>query len=106
MNIPNGLLISGICKGAKTETNNGFTNTDLLIVTGSRFNELGEEQPVVQRVSLFGDNMQELISKANSAIDKQIVISVNRQPAKKDLRDAFMRNSINRQSDVLVVSEK
>jgi len=102
-NIPQGLLISGVCKGVKTETNNGYTNNDILVVTGTRNNDLGEPEPVVQRIALFGDNMNALIDKANKSIDKHIVIAVTRQPAKRDLRDAFMRNSINRQSDVLVV---
>lgn len=105
-NIPQGLLISGICKGVRSETSNGFTNNDLLIVTGSRENDLGQSEPIVQRVALFGNEMQNMIIKANASIDKHILINVTRLPAKRDLRDTFMRNSINRQSEVLVLAEK
>ena len=102
--LPKWLLLSGICKGVKTVTENGYTNTDLFIKVGEFQNEIGEMQSLIERVSLFGDNVNTLMEKTNKAMDKHIVIAINRRPAKKDLRDAFMRNSINRQSDIAVLS--
>lgn len=103
-NIPSGVLISGICMGHLHEEDNGYKNDYVVIKVGERQNEIGEKQSILERVSLFGDNLAEFISKANAAKGKHVMIAVNRAPARRDLRDAFMRNSLNRSSQIQVVS--
>lgn len=101
--IPTGLVISGICKGYASESNNGYTNEFILIKVGERTNEIGEQESILERVSIFGDNKQQLIDKANAMKDKHVMIAINRAPARRDIRDAYMRNTINRRSELLTV---
>ena len=101
--IPTGLIVSGICKGHLQETNNGYTNDYILIKVGERINEIGEAESIIERVNLFGNNKQQFIDRANHLKDKHVMIAINRAPAARNIRDAFMRNTINRRSELVQV---
>jgi hypothetical protein len=100
---PSGILISGICMGFKSETQNGFTNNDIVIKTGETVNDAGETVSRTERVSCYGDNLPQLMQSAERLKGKHVVIQVFRNPAKRELREAFMRNSISRSSQLLSV---
>jgi len=101
--LPMGLILSGICMGSETTQDGAFTNNNIYIKVGERDNEVGEKVSIIETVSVFGDNLQQMMSNAQALKGKHVTISINRSPARKELRNAFMRNSINRQSTLTMV---
>jgi hypothetical protein len=102
--LPSGFLISGICMGAETTVDGNYTNHNLYIKVGERKNEVQETQSIIETVSLFGDSLNALMERANALKGKHIVIPVYRSPARRDLRDAYMRNSLTRNSQILALN--
>jgi hypothetical protein len=102
--LPTGILISGICHGHLHEEDNGYKNDYIIIEVGTRPNDLGQQQPIAERISLYGDNLQQHIERANSLKGKHVVMSVFRAPARADIRQAFMRNTPRRDSVLLAIN--
>jgi hypothetical protein len=102
--LPSGVLISGICMGAETTVDGNYTNHNLYIKVGERQNEVQETQSIIETVSLFGDSLNALMERANALKGKHVVIPVYRAPARRDLRDAYMRNSLTRNSQILALN--
>lgn len=101
--LPQGVLISGICKGAKNEPYNGRDNWYIgfdIQATDS----YGQPTTALEEVAIFGDNQQALIDKANQSVGKHCVISVIKRSMKSDRTgNAYMRTTINRNSQILVI---
>jgi len=102
--LPLGFLISGICMGSETKQDGVYINNNIYIKVGERPNEVGEMVSQIETVSVFGDNLEQFMSRAQALKGKHVTMTINRQPARNDLRNTFMRNSINRQSVLSLVN--
>jgi len=102
--VPSGVLISGICMGARTEQDGDYINNDIIVKVGSRLNEAGEEVSNIELISLYGDDIDKIMQEANAAKGKHVLIPVIRRPARRDLQNSRMRNSRNRDTAVRVIS--
>jgi hypothetical protein len=101
--IPLGVLISGICMGAKSEQDGDYTNHRLFIKVGERLNEVGETESIIEAITLFGADVQTRIQQANELKGKHIAVPVIRRPARRDLRSAYMQNIPTRNSHLQLV---
>lgn len=101
--LPQGVLISGICKGVRTEHFNGRENyyIGFDVMSTDRY---GQPTTATEEVSVFGDNAAALLDKARAAVGKHCVIQVLKRAMKSDRTgNAYMRTMINRSSQLLVI---
>jgi len=100
--LPQGVLVSGICKGVREEIYNNQTNYYLGLDVVSN-DQYGQQSSTVEEVSIFGDNLQDLVTKARSAVGKHCVVAVNKTAQLSQRGRAYMRTNIARNSQILVL---
>lgn len=99
--LPQGVLISGICKGSRTTQSGDYTNNDIGISVQipdgyGGFNEQ------VENVSVFGSRKDELMNRANELKGKHVVISVLRRAMKSERTgNAYLNQSIHTESQLI-----
>jgi hypothetical protein len=100
--LPQGVLVSGICKGVREEQYNGRTNhyVGFDVTTLDRY---GQPTKQLEEVSVFGDRAQQIIDKANQSVGKHCVMSVIKRANKSTAGNAYLRTMINRESQIMVI---
>lgn len=102
--LPQGVLLSGICKGVREEPYNGNLNyyVGFDVETVDRY---GQKQAAVEEVSVFGENAEQILTKAKQSVGKHCVMSVIKRAMKSQrTQNAYMRTMIHRNSQLLVIS--
>jgi hypothetical protein len=99
---PQGVLISGICKGVREETYNNNTNRYIGFDV-TTLDQYGQPRSQLEEVAIFGDKEQELADKARQSVGKHCVISVIKRASKSQAGNAYMRTMINRESQLMVI---
>ena len=100
--LPQGVLVSGICKGVREDIYNGQTNYYLGLDVVSN-DQYGQQSSTVEEISIFGDNLNELVTKARASVGKHCVIAVNKTAQLSQRGRAYMRTNIARDSQILVL---
>jgi hypothetical protein len=102
--LPQGILISGICKGVREDVYNGNANYYVGFDVTYK-DSYGQQQTSTEEISVFGENQQIILNKARSSVGKHCVISCNKRALKSERTgNAYMRTMIIRSSDLLVLN--
>jgi len=100
--LPQGVLISGIVQGVREEVYNNRTNYYLGLGVITK-NDYGQDRTDLEEVSLFGDNLQQLIDKAKISIGKHAIVPVTKSALKSNAGNAYMRTNIARDAQIIIV---
>jgi hypothetical protein len=102
--LPQGVLVSGICKGIREDVFNNNTNYYLGLDVEST-DQYGQKRVDLEEVSIFGDSLQTIREKAQTLIGKHVVISVIKRAMKSERTgNPYMRTMIHRDSKLQAIS--
>ncbi len=102
--LPQGILISGICKGVREEVYNNRPSYYVGFDVATK-DDYGQTRVTTEEVSVYGDSLQAILDKARAAVGKHCVISVVKRALKSDRTgNAYMRTGIHRNSQIMVIN--
>ncbi len=104
MNIQQGVLISGICQGFRTEEYNGNTNFYAGFIVES-VDDYGSTLTEKEEVRLGGQNLEKLKQQAATNKGKHCIIAVSKEARVSQYNRAYMSTSVLPNSEIIALQQ-
>ena len=102
--LPQGVLISGVCKGYRSTIRGDYTNESIGIAI-QMDDGYGGVTETIEEISIYGDAKERIKAQAETMKGKNVVISVLRRAMKSDrTQNAYLSQGIHANSNLIQVA--